>query len=536
MPVPGQGAAGKRHVGSGPVPLSPRLAISLRETGMRGIFISYRRDDAEGQAGRLFDDLTEHFGNDAVFMDVADIEPGRDFRRVIDEHVASCAVLLTIIGKSWLAICDASGARRLDDSADFVRLETASALRRDIPVIPVLVHGAAMPRAEDLPEDIQELAFRNGVELSHARWESDVRLLINALRPYVQSKPGQTGQERQTGRRSALAPGTRMALAGVAAVLVCGAGAYLWYERSASKAPAPEPGNGERVSTPVPLPAAPGTATPPAAAPPVPVDTSAPRNPGEPRFAAIWEMAQGPAWQARHALTTEELEHAEDTLAGQGYRLVDLSGYAVGGQARYAAIWQKVAGPEQKARHGMTAEQYQQEFDRLVDQGYRPVHVAGYAVGDEVRFAAIWEKGERLAWVARHDLTAPQYQRQFERFTADGYRLVDVSGYVREGQDRYAAIWEKKPGPAWETHHGMSTQVYQQEYDRLSRQGYRPVRISAWSAGNATHYAAIWEKVEGSAWTVQPGIPSGQYQAAFNAMKGAGYRLLSVTGYQPGIE
>lgn len=155
---------------------------------MRAIFISYRRDDAEGQAGRLFDDLTQHFGDDAVFMDVAAIEPGRDFRRVIDEQVASCGVLLAIIGKSWLTAKDESGARRLDDQMDLVRLETASALKRDIPVVPVLVHGARMPRAEDLPQDLKELAFRNGVELTHARWNSDVQVLVKALRPYVQAK------------------------------------------------------------------------------------------------------------------------------------------------------------------------------------------------------------------------------------------------------------------------------------------------------------------------------------------------------------
>ena len=90
---------------------------------MRAIFISYRRDDAEGQAGRLYNDLTKHFGNDAVFMDVAAIEAGRDFRRAIDEHVASCGVLLAIIGKNWLTAKNESGARRLDDPMDFVRLE-----------------------------------------------------------------------------------------------------------------------------------------------------------------------------------------------------------------------------------------------------------------------------------------------------------------------------------------------------------------------------------------------------------------------------
>ena len=153
---------------------------------MRAIFISYRREDAEGEAGRLFDDLVETFGEDSVFMDVAAIEVGRDFRKAIDESVATCGVLLALIGRNWLDTKDASGKRRLDNPSDFVRLETASALKRDIPVIPVLVHGADMPRAEDLPDNLQELAYRNGVELTGPRWRSDVQILIKALRPFVE--------------------------------------------------------------------------------------------------------------------------------------------------------------------------------------------------------------------------------------------------------------------------------------------------------------------------------------------------------------
>jgi len=156
---------------------------------MRAIFISYRRDDTEGHAGRLFEDLCDRFGKDAVFMDVTGIEPGRDFRRAIEQQVASCGVLLAIIGKNWLTVADAKGKRRLDDPFDFVRLETAGALKRDIPVIPVLVHQAEMPRAEDLPEDLKDLAYRNGVELNHARWASDVQLLISALMPHVDIAP-----------------------------------------------------------------------------------------------------------------------------------------------------------------------------------------------------------------------------------------------------------------------------------------------------------------------------------------------------------
>ena len=153
---------------------------------MRGIFISYRRDDSEGQAGRLFDDLSAHFGRNAIFMDVAGIKKGLDFRRIIDAHVASCGVLLVIIGKRWLSAADSKGKRRLDDVNDFVRLETAAALSRDIPVVPVLVQDAVMPSAQELPESLKELAFRNGTELTHARWDSDVKLLIEDLRPYLE--------------------------------------------------------------------------------------------------------------------------------------------------------------------------------------------------------------------------------------------------------------------------------------------------------------------------------------------------------------
>jgi TonB family protein len=147
-----------------------------------GIFVSYRRSDSQGEAGRLFDDLVKHFGEDKVFMDVAAIEAGRDFRKAIEEGVTKCGVLLVVIGVEWLDAKDERGARRLSDPSDFVRIETASALKRDIPVIPVLVRGAKMPTAEQLPEELKELAFRNCIELTHARWKSDIHLLIEALR------------------------------------------------------------------------------------------------------------------------------------------------------------------------------------------------------------------------------------------------------------------------------------------------------------------------------------------------------------------
>jgi hypothetical protein len=118
-------------------------------------------------------------------MDVSGISPGADYRKAIDDNVASCGVLLAVIGPAWSSIRNSAGDRRLDDPNDFVRLEIASALARNIAVIPVLVHDAKMPRPEELPDNLKDLAFRNSVEITHERWNSDVGLLTQALERYV---------------------------------------------------------------------------------------------------------------------------------------------------------------------------------------------------------------------------------------------------------------------------------------------------------------------------------------------------------------
>ena len=147
---------------------------------MKGIFISYRRQDAAGYAGRLYDRLASHFGAERVFMDVEGIEPGLDFVEALERAVASCEVLIVIIGAGWLAT-DNAGKRRLDDPKDFVRIETAAALARHIRVVPVLVDGAVMPRAEELPADLAPLARRQAVELSHKYWDATSAELIRTL-------------------------------------------------------------------------------------------------------------------------------------------------------------------------------------------------------------------------------------------------------------------------------------------------------------------------------------------------------------------
>ena len=160
---------------------------------MSGIFISYRREDAAGHAGRLFDRLKARFGKSAVFMDVEGIDAGIDFVETIDDAVSTCDVLLAVIGRGWLDARDDHGARRLDNPQDFVRLETGAALSRRIRVIPVLVEGVAMPPADALPEALQPLARRQAVELRDSRWEADVENLIQKLEQALaggSEKPG----------------------------------------------------------------------------------------------------------------------------------------------------------------------------------------------------------------------------------------------------------------------------------------------------------------------------------------------------------
>jgi hypothetical protein len=161
------------------------------------IFLSYRRSDSAGESGRLSDDLVARFGEQRVFMDVDAIKPGRDFRKAIHENVGACTVLLAMIGPTWLEAQGTGGGRRLDSENDYVRLEIATALKRDIAVVPVLIRGARMPKADQLPEDLRELAYRNSVELTHARWKSDVQVLAAAIAPLLEELCASTEQNQR---------------------------------------------------------------------------------------------------------------------------------------------------------------------------------------------------------------------------------------------------------------------------------------------------------------------------------------------------
>ena len=154
---------------------------------MAKIFVSYRREDSPGYAGRLYDRLRTEFGAESLFIDVDTLQPGDDFVDTIQQMLNECDVVLAVIGPRWLTVLDENEKPRLEDELDFVRLEIQTALERKIRVIPVLVERAMMPKREDLPAPLQPLLRRQAIELSDTRWAYDVNRLVenltNRLRP-----------------------------------------------------------------------------------------------------------------------------------------------------------------------------------------------------------------------------------------------------------------------------------------------------------------------------------------------------------------
>jgi len=250
------------------------------------------------------------------------------------------------------------------------------------------------------------------------------------------------------------------------------------------------------------------------------------------RYAAIWEKTTGPAFVARHGMTSQVYQQEFNNWTAQGYCLTLVSGYSVGNQARYAAIWEQKSCPAYVARHGLTSAAYQKEFDTLVgQQGYRLKWVSGYNVAGQDFYAAIWEKTSGPAFVARHGMTSQAYQQEFDKWTGQGYCLTLVSGYSVGNQDRYAAIWEQKSCPAYVARHGLTSQGYQQEFNNWTTQGYRLKLVSGHKIGGKQSYAAIWEKTPGPEFVARHGMTSDGYQQEFDKWVNQGFRLTLVNGY-----
>jgi Polyglycine hydrolase-like, structural repeat len=149
----------------------------------------------------------------------------------------------------------------------------------------------------------------------------------------------------------------------------------------------------------------------------------------EARLAGIWEKVDGPSWLAYGDLTSTQYEQRVGELTGQGFRLAQLSACAVDEGVRFVALWEQRDGPPIAAHHGLTSAQLQRAYNELDSRGFRMVQVSGYAIGGEAHYVAIWEQREGPPVAARYGLTAAQYEQESDVLAGQGFRLVHISGY-----------------------------------------------------------------------------------------------------------
>jgi hypothetical protein len=150
------------------------------ETAMPGIFISYRRDDSQGFAGRLADDLSDILGADRVFRDI-EIPVGSDFTEVLRRAIAASDLLLVVIGRRWADPSAEGCGSRLFEPADWVRAEIEAAFAQGKQVVPVLVGGAWMPQSADLPSSLRRLCVLQAAVMTDRHWDTEVRDLVGRL-------------------------------------------------------------------------------------------------------------------------------------------------------------------------------------------------------------------------------------------------------------------------------------------------------------------------------------------------------------------
>jgi TIR domain-containing protein len=167
--------------------------LNLRRHGRYRVFISYRRGDSAGHAGRLRDCLVDSLGREAVFMDVEDIPAGARFEQVIAGRIRAAPSVVVVISRFWLTAADEAGRRRLDDPADWVRRELEMALALGKRVIPVLLGGAPMPAEADLPASLAALAGLNAVVIGDANFRRDAEALAEKLDAGVAGSPRRPG-------------------------------------------------------------------------------------------------------------------------------------------------------------------------------------------------------------------------------------------------------------------------------------------------------------------------------------------------------
>ncbi|WP_298419396.1 serine hydrolase [uncultured Kordia sp.] len=239
------------------------------------------------------------------------------------------------------------------------------------------------------------------------------------------------------------------------------------------------------------------------------------------------------SYASRHGLSSSQYQTEVNNYVGKGYKLAYVDGYYVNGKTKFAGLWVKGDPSQQILRHNLTETQYQAEFRKNHDKGFRLVHVDGYSNGKKALYAAIWEKQSTRGLRARHGLTSKQYTAEFRKNKNDGYRLVHVSGYGVKGKDYYAAIWKKGNASGYVARHRLSSKQYQETVAKYWKQGYVVTQVDSYDVRNKIYYACIMEKKSGR-FSARHKMNSKNYQLEVENHYYQGAIPISVSGHDAG--
>jgi CubicO group peptidase (beta-lactamase class C family) len=250
---------------------------------------------------------------------------------------------------------------------------------------------------------------------------------------------------------------------------------------------------------------------------------------GQDYYASIWDMSPGPAWVGMHRVPGADYQAQFDSLTAQGFRPVDISGYELNGSDAYAAIFEQSDPGGWTASHGVAGADYQSVFDQNVASGFKPLRVSGFTVGGADYIASIWIPDDGIGWAAFHGLDNASYQAQFDTLTGQGMRPVDISGYEFNGTDYYTAIFDNSPKLDWVARHGLTADEYQSEFDDNAATGYALTHVAGYGVNGEARYAAIWATdTEESGEDIDYGMTTAVDQIAIDAIAAANVPGVSV--------
>lgn len=251
-------------------------------------------------------------------------------------------------------------------------------------------------------------------------------------------------------------------------------------------------------------------------------------------LAAALAMGQGPqpGYSAIHGVDEPGYQKWVSGLP-KGFRPTHLHVHVLKGNPKFSAVAIQDARLW-SARHNLTVADYQAEFDKQLANGFRPSAVCGYTVGGTVKYAAVWVLDTPSHWSAKHGVPSAQYQKEYDAARARKEVPGFLSGYRTPGGHQFAAVFLAEDGEAFETHHDLTGPQYQKLFDTIGKQGYWPYSTSTYDTEAGVRFSAVFLKNPAVAYSARHGMTADEYQKEFDKQVKLGFRPWNVSGYVDG--